>query len=130
MGRMPDYTITNLNDVEDVAAARGLSFGIVRFPREALGCEQTGVAHTQYFPGQRQPFGHRHTDAEEVYYVISGSGRVKLDGGVHDLRAKDLLRVAPHVMRSFEGGPDGLELLAFGARHAGDGEVVQGYWEQ
>jgi mannose-6-phosphate isomerase-like protein (cupin superfamily) len=127
---MSDYTITNLNDVEDSAAAAGLSFGVVRFPREALGCQQTGLAHQLYFPGRRQSFGHRHTEAEEVYYVIAGSGRVKLDDGVHDLKAQDLLRVAPQVMRSFEAGPDGLEMLVFGARHAGDGEVVQGYWDQ
>lgn len=130
MGSMSDYTITNLTDVEDSAAAAGLAFGIVRFPREALGCAQTGVAHQLYFPGRRQSFGHRHADAEEVYYVIAGSGHVKLDDGVHDLRAQDLLRLAPHVTRSFEAGPDGLELLVFGAHHAGDGELVQDYWEQ
>jgi mannose-6-phosphate isomerase-like protein (cupin superfamily) len=130
MARMSDYTITNLSDVEDSAAAAGLSFGIVRFPRKALGCERTGFAHQLYFPGRRQSFGHRHADAEEVYYVIAGSGAVKLDDGVHELRAQDLIRLAPHVTRSFEAAPGGLELLVFGARHEGDGEVVPGYWEQ
>jgi mannose-6-phosphate isomerase-like protein (cupin superfamily) len=130
MRAMSDYTITNLSEIEDSAAPMGLTFGIVRFPREALGCERTGLAHQLYHPSRRQSFGHRHDDAEEVYYVIAGSGHVKLDDEVRDLRAQDLLRIAPRVMRSFEAGPDGLELLVFGARHSGDGEVVQDFWDQ
>ena len=126
---MSDYTITNLDDVEDAAAKRGLDFGVVRFPRLAVDAQETGFSHQQIFPGARQSFGHRHDKAEEVYFVISGAGSVKLDDGVHDLKAHDILRVAPHAMRSFAAGPDGLELLAFGAHHEHDGELVQGYWD-
>jgi hypothetical protein len=33
------------------------------------------------------------------------------------------------VTRAFEAGEDGLELLVFGPRHQGDGEVVHGdFW--
>jgi mannose-6-phosphate isomerase-like protein (cupin superfamily) len=76
----------------------------------------------------RQPFGHRHDKAEEVYVVIAGSGRVKLDDEIVDIAGRDAVRVAPGVMRAFEAGSDGMELLAFGAHHDGDGEVVQGWW--
>jgi len=127
---MSDYTITNLEEVEDTAAKHGLGFGVVRFPRTAVGAEHTGFAHQQLFPGARQSFGHRHRAAEEVYMVLSGSGAVKMDDGVHPLRAHDIVRVAPHVTRSFEAGPEGMELLAFGPHLDGDGELVQGYWEQ
>jgi mannose-6-phosphate isomerase-like protein (cupin superfamily) len=126
---MTDYTITNLEDVQDAAAAGGLDFGVVRFPRAAVGAERTGFVHQQIFPGAHQSFGHRHDQAEEVYFVISGSGRVKLDDGVHDLKAHDIVRVAPSVTRAFAAGPDGLELIGFGAHHENDGELVQGYWE-
>jgi mannose-6-phosphate isomerase-like protein (cupin superfamily) len=127
--RISDYTITNLDQVEDSATKRGLEFGSARFPREDVGAERTGFAHIALLPGRQQTFGHRHKDAEEVYFVISGSGAIKLDDGVHELRAHDIVRLAPAVTRSLRAGPDGMEVLAFGARHAGDGELVDGYWE-
>ena len=40
----------------------------------------------------------------------------------------DAIRVAPGVIRAFEGGPEGIELLAFGPRHDGDGELIQDWW--
>ncbi len=126
---MSDYTITNLDDVEDAAAKGGLDFGVVRFPRTSVGAQRTGFAHQRIHPGSRQPFGHRHHQAEEIYFVISGSGEVKLDGEVHGLRARDMVRIAPAVMRAFAAGPDGLELLVFGDHHENDGEMVQGYWD-
>jgi len=66
--------------------------------------------------------------AEEVYIVIGGSGRLKLDDEVIAVEALDAIRVAPGVVRAFESGPDGLEVLAVGARHDGDGELIQGWW--
>jgi mannose-6-phosphate isomerase-like protein (cupin superfamily) len=126
---MSDYTITNLDAVDDSASARGLDFGSARFPRELVGAERTGFAHITLLPGREQPFGHRHEQAEEVYFVISGSGEIKLDDGIHALRSQDIVRLAPTVTRSLRGGPDGMEVLAFGARVAGDGELVDGFWE-
>ncbi len=126
---MSDYTIINLEDVPDSAPGHGLTFGEVRFPRELAGAQRTGFAHQRIFPGAEQSFGHRHGEAEEVYYVVSGSGRAKLDGEIRELRAHDIVRLAPPVMRSFAAGPDGMELLVFGARTGGDGEMVAGYWD-
>ena len=127
---MSDYTITNLDDVPDAAAGAGIDFAVVRFPRGSVEAEQTGFAHQQIFPGARQSFGHRHENAEEVCLVLSGSGAVKLDDGVHELRTRDIVRLAPHVTRSFSAGPDGLELLIFGPHHPSDGELIQDYWER
>lgn len=76
----------------------------------------------------RSPFVHRHADAEEVYVILSGSGRIKLDDQVTDVRPLDSIRVAPAVARAFEAGPEGLEFLAFGPHHPGDGEPVEGPW--
>lgn len=123
------YTKTNLHDVRDSAAENG--FGEhqeARFPREDLGAEQTGMNHLRVKPGQREPFAHRHREAEEIYFVLAGSGRVKLDQELVGLQTHDAVRVAPGTTRSFEAGPDGLEVLIFGPRVEGDAEVVADFW--
>jgi mannose-6-phosphate isomerase-like protein (cupin superfamily) len=123
------FTHRHLSDVEDSAPGFGMSdTQEARFAHGALDCEQVGFSHHRVKAGKRQAFGHKHEEAEEVYVVISGSGRVKLDDEVIDLTRLDAVRVAPQVMRQFEGGPDGLELLAFGQRRKGDGEIVPGWW--
>lgn len=125
----PPYTLLKLTDAEDMAAKHGQSeMGEVRFPTGDLALEQTGLSHHKLRPDARQAFGHRHEDAEEVYVVLSGSGRVKLDDEIAELTERDALRIAPEVTRCFEAGPDGLEMLAFGARHEGDGEIIPGWW--
>lgn len=123
------HTIISLDDVEDSAPKFGFE-GVheARFARGALEAERTGVSFFRVQPGQRQPFGHRHDDAEEVYVVIAGSGRVKLDDHIHEVKALDAIRVSPKTMRCFEAGPDGLQYLAMGQHHPGDGEIVQGWW--
>lgn len=119
------YTIKNLRDVEDSAPKFG--FGErqeAHFANEALEAQSTGCSYHVVKPGKRQGFAHRHDAAEEVYVVIGGSGRMNLDGEIVDLARLDAVRVAPPVARAFEAGPEGLELLAFGPRHEGDGELI------
>jgi mannose-6-phosphate isomerase-like protein (cupin superfamily) len=123
------YTLRNLADVEDAAPAMGMPDGHeMRFAQAALDAERTGLTHHRLAPGCRQGVGHRHDRAEEVYVVLAGAGRVKLDDEVVAIGPGDAVRVAPPVMRSFEAGPDGLELLAVGMHHEADGEVVPGWW--
>jgi mannose-6-phosphate isomerase-like protein (cupin superfamily) len=126
-----DYTIKNLRDLEDVAAGAGLSeHQEARFAYEELDLETMGVSLQLVKPGKRHAFAHRHEEAEEVYVVLLGTGRVKLDDEVVDLRPLDAIRVGPSVTRAFEAGPEGLELLVFGPRHKGDAEIVQDLsWE-
>ncbi|MDO9408062.1 cupin domain-containing protein [Patulibacter sp.] len=123
------FTHLSLDDVEDVAPRFG--FGErwqARAAREPLDMERTGAMLLRLPAGGRSPFTHRHVEAEEVYVVLEGSGRAKLEGEIVELARRDAVRVAPGTARAFEAGPDGLELLAFGARHAGDGEAVADPW--
>lgn len=124
------YTIKNLRDVDD--SAPGFGFGELqeaRFANDDLDTEATGLAFHRVKPGKRQGFAHRHDEAEEVYVILSGSGRVKLDDAIEGIQAMDAIRVAPNVARAFEAGDEGLELLAFGPRHKGDGEILDGdFW--
>jgi mannose-6-phosphate isomerase-like protein (cupin superfamily) len=128
---MTDYTITNVRESEDLAAKHGLSeFQEARFPREQLGAETTGFIHLVLHPGKRQPFAHRHREAEEIYVVLSGSGRMKLDDELIEVKPLDAVRIGPSVTRMLEAGPDGLELLGFGPHYADDAEVVRDFWEE
>ncbi len=129
---MPDdYTVKNLTEVEDGAPGVGLGdFQQSRFAQDALGAEQTGFTHHRINPGTRVPFAHLHREAEEVYVVLSGWGRVKIGDDVVDIGLRDAIRIAPGVARGWEAGPDGLELLAFGPQVEGDAEVVDDFWPQ
>jgi len=123
------HTRIRLTEVKDSAPEFGHSGDQeARFATGDLEAEQTGVSHHRLKPGKRQAFGHRHEEAEEVYVVLSGSGRVKLDDEILEVERLDAIRVAPGVIRAFEGGPEGIELLAFGPRHDGDGELIQDWW--
>ncbi len=123
------YAMKNLREVEDSALKHGLSnTQEARFPREVLGADQTGVNYLIIKPGQREAFAHRHREAEEIYVVLAGSGRVKLDDELVDLTQLDAVRVSSGTVRSFQAGPEGLEVLIFGPRVEGDGEVVPDFW--
>lgn len=123
------YTHVNLADVDDSAPAFG--FGEVqeaRFATRQLQAERTGISYHRLKPGRRSAFGHRHDEAEEVYVILAGSGRIKLDHAILDVRQLDAIRIAPRVTRALEAGESGLEWLAVGPRHEGDGELRYDWW--
>ena len=126
---MPGFSIANLKEIEDSAAGRGPDIE-ARFARKHLGSEHLGVSYFRYAPQYRSPIGHRHREQEEAYVVVGGSGRVRLDDEIVELAQWDVIRVAPGVIRSFEGGPEGLELIAIGSDRpeGGDGEMVPDHW--
>jgi mannose-6-phosphate isomerase-like protein (cupin superfamily) len=121
---MSDYTIVNLLELEDTVQGRlpGLEG---RFGRKHLGSRDLGVSLWQYAPNLRNPVAHRHREQEEAYVVVAGSGRVRLDDEIRDVRQWDVIRLAPGVLRGFESGPDGLELIAIGGPRPEGGDGVQ-----
>jgi mannose-6-phosphate isomerase-like protein (cupin superfamily) len=129
---MPNpFTHTKLTDVKDSAPEFGMEdVQEARFAKGDLDAEKTGVSHHRLKPGKRTPFGHKHEAAEEVYVVISGSGLMKLDDEIIEVETLDAIRVSPEVIRAFEAGDDGIEVLAVGARHDGDGEIIPGWWSE
>src|ERR1700693_4074067 len=128
---MPDFTLKNLKEVDDALAGRDADVE-ARFARKHLDSEHLGVSYFRYGRGYRSPVGHRHREQEEAYVVMGGSGRVRLDDQIVELKAWDVLRVAPPVVRSCESGPEGLELIAIGndRPEGGDGEMVEGHWQE
>ena len=125
---MPNWTRKNFNAVRDVSPPDGAIEW--RFARAALGSPELGVSRFTYEPGARMPWGHRHREQEELYVVVAGSGRAKLDDEVIELEAWDALRVAPEVIRSFEAGPDGLDVICIGGRKPDgpDSERFPDFW--
>ena len=123
------YTQTNLDEIEDSAPKFGLGeTQEARFANRALGTDEAGLSYHRLMPGKRSAFAHKHEAAEEVYVVLAGSGRMKLDDDIIALKPLDAVRVAPKVTRAFEAGDEGLAWLACGAQHAGDGEIIKDWW--
>jgi mannose-6-phosphate isomerase-like protein (cupin superfamily) len=116
------YSLTNLrDDPEDLGSnfdgAPDLEF---RAATKLLGLEQSGLTFQSVPPDYRFPYGHTHAVQEEVYVVVGGGGRMAVDDEVIELRQWDAVRVPPGSWRSYEAGPEGLELLVIGAPHLGE----------
>jgi quercetin dioxygenase-like cupin family protein len=126
---MASYTIKNMMDIDDATPADMPQIE-GRFARSHIDSRELGVSYFRYGPGFRSPMGHSHREQEEVYVVMSGAGRVKLDDEVRDVQQWDVIRVAPEVVRAFEAAADGLELIAVGSARPqdGDGVPVPGWW--
>ena len=125
---MADWTKRNFEDMPDRSPAEVPMRWL--FSRNEVHSEQLGVSRFSYEPHARMPFGHRHGVQEEVYVVVAGSGRAKLEDEIVELSAWDVLRVAPQVIRAFEAGPDGMELLCVGGTRpeGGDHERFEDFW--
>ena len=129
------YTRVNLRrDPEDVGprfdGSPDLEFRAATRP---LALEHSGLTYQRIPPGYRFPYGHTHETQEEVYVVVRGSGRMKLDDEVIELEEWDAVRVPPGTWRGYEAGPDGLELIVSGAPNLGEnprGDVdgQRGWW--
>jgi mannose-6-phosphate isomerase-like protein (cupin superfamily) len=128
------YTKLSLKrDVEDQALSYGLSPNLeFRFVGTGLDAHESGLSYLRVAPGFRLPFGHSHERQEEIYVLVSGSARVKLDDDLVELEPWDCLRIAPETVRNVEAGPEGAELLLFAAPRAGSDDVtmLQGWWQE
>jgi mannose-6-phosphate isomerase-like protein (cupin superfamily) len=127
-----DYTLLNLKtDVDDQAPRFGYSPNLEsRFARKPLELEQSGLSYFRIAPDFRVPFGHRHAEQEEVYLVLSGSARVKVEDEVVELGPLDAVRVRATAAHGMEAGLEGAEIIAFGAPNTDnkDIEMLEGFW--
>jgi mannose-6-phosphate isomerase-like protein (cupin superfamily) len=116
------FTLRNIKeDLEDIGSkfdgAPDLEF---RAATAALELEKSGLSYQRVPAGYRFPYGHTHKTQEEVYVVLRGSGRMKVDNEVVELKEWDAVRVPPGAWRGYEAGPDGLEILVIGAPNLGE----------
>jgi mannose-6-phosphate isomerase-like protein (cupin superfamily) len=116
------FTLRNIKeDLEDIGSVfdgpPGLEF---RAATKPLELEKAALSYQCIPPGYRFPYGHSHETQEEVYVVVRGSGRMKLDEEIVELREWDAVRVPAGTWRGYEAGPEGLEMLVVGAPNLGD----------
>jgi mannose-6-phosphate isomerase-like protein (cupin superfamily) len=124
------FTLTNIRaDLEDLGSkfdgSPDLEF---RAATAALELKESALSYQRIPAGYRFPYGHTHKTQEEVYVVVRGSGRMKVDDEIIELKEWDAVRVPPGAWRGYEAGPEGLEILVIGAPNLGDAprEDVEG----
>ncbi|HEY1540740.1 MAG TPA: hypothetical protein VGF63_15160 [Solirubrobacteraceae bacterium] len=123
------HTTTNLDDIKDLAPEHGMGeIGEARFARTALGAEKIGLANYRMNAGRRLGFGHRHGEVEEIYLILAGSGRFKIEDEIIEVGARDVVYCPPSAMREWEAGPDGMEIVAFGGHAEGEAEMQKDWW--
>jgi mannose-6-phosphate isomerase-like protein (cupin superfamily) len=127
---MSDYSIVNLKEIDDSAGDNASNLE-AHFGRKYIDSEHLGVSHFQYKAGFRPTMGHSHREQEEIYVVVNGSGRIKLNDEIVELKPWDAVRVAPATIRAIEAGPDGIEFIAVGDDRPEGGDGVrseEGWW--
>ena len=124
------YTKKHLWDVENQAPRFDMPTEMeARFARSALEGKTLGMTLMKLAPNFRIPFGHKHEHQEEVYVVVRGSARIKVDDEIVELGEWDAIRFDDNTMRNMEAGPDGVEYLAFGAGDDPlDADMAPGWW--
>jgi quercetin dioxygenase-like cupin family protein len=131
---MASYTVQNLKEVENQGVKFGLDEGDIEFrsAKVPLECEHCGVSYLKLGPGWRIPWGHTHKTQEEIYILVNGQGRMKIDEEIVELQPFTAVRIAKEAMRGYEAGPDGAELIVIGAPRTGSGDanVEQGWWSE
>jgi mannose-6-phosphate isomerase-like protein (cupin superfamily) len=122
----------NLWEVQNQAPKFGMPEEMeARFARTALGGETLGLSLMKLAPGFRIPFGHKHAGQEEVYVIVRGSARIKVEDEIVELGEWDAIRFDKDTMRNVEAGPEGVEYLAFGAGDdPRDAEMVAAWWSE
>jgi mannose-6-phosphate isomerase-like protein (cupin superfamily) len=125
---MANYTVKNIKELENMAERFGIEGMEARFARSALELEKFGFSVQALVPNYRQGFGHVHARQEEAYVVLRGTGRIKVDDDIVDLKEWDAIRVPAGATRQLEAGPDGMQILAIGAPEGGDAEMIEGWW--
>ena len=129
---MAGYTVQNLKEIENQGVKFGLDENNIQFrmAKDPLECEHCGISYLRLGPGWRAPWGHSHKTQEEIYILVNGSARMKVEDDLIEMKPFTAVRVSKDAMRGYEGGPDGADLIVVGAPKTGSGDAdnVQDWW--
>lgn len=110
-------TLAHWDDVEKTRRDFGTVRGLWTYLGEAAGSRTVGVRRIELAHGEISTPAHVHADDEEIFFVLAGSGLSWQDGETYDVGAGDcIVHVARGKAHTLRGGPDGLDVLAFGSR--------------
>jgi mannose-6-phosphate isomerase-like protein (cupin superfamily) len=88
----------------------------VRKTRRALGAQAFGFNYFALPPNQEgREHNHEDSNQEEVYFVVKGSGTMRIADDEIELKPGRFVRVDATATRLPIAGPEGLEFVAFGA---------------
>jgi hypothetical protein len=106
------YSMVHVDEIE--AAGPG---GAVRFVRRELGVEAFGINWFEIPPNSEgKEHDEEDTRQEEVTVIIRGSGVYRVDGEEIPVRVGTFMRFDPETTRIPVAGPEGLTIIAVGAR--------------
>lgn len=128
---MKSFTKINLRDVEDSAPKYGHQDNHeARFPSKLLELQHSGLSLQKLKPHKRSLFGHAHKVQEEILVILDGTGEMKLNDEIIELKKWDIVRIAPGTMQAMKAGNEGIEFIIFGAPKTDekDWEMVPGWW--
>ena len=109
--------ITHWDDVEKRRIERGQMAGTWSNLGTPAGSYRCGVSRIELGSGEMPTPAHVHGDAEEIFYVLSGSGLTWMDEKAYEIRSGDcIVYKSTHEAHTIRAGDDGLDVLAFGAR--------------
>jgi uncharacterized cupin superfamily protein len=109
--------IAHWDDVEKVRRERGQMAATWSALGAAAGSWRTGASRIELAPGEQPTPPHVHGEAEEIFYVLAGSGLTLLDDDAYEIRAGDCIVYRnTHEAHTIRAGDDGLDVIAFGAR--------------
>ena len=106
------YSMVDVDEIEGEGPG-----GAVRFVRRRLGVEAFGINWFEIPPGME---GREHdesgTQQEEVNVIVRGSGVYRVEGEEVPVKVGTFMRFDPGTTRVPVAGPDGMTMIAVGAR--------------
>jgi uncharacterized cupin superfamily protein len=108
--------IANWDDVPSERLEKGHICATWTDLGEAAGSVRVGVNRIRIEPGRWSTPAHAELDAEEIFYVLAGSGISLQNGEAYGVGPGDCIVHRLADVHTLRAGEDGLDVLAFGER--------------
>jgi uncharacterized cupin superfamily protein len=118
-------SVAHWDDVDPEVEEVGHLAGRWRDLGSAAGSVTVGVQRIEILAGKWSTPAHVELGEEEIFFVLRGSGLSWQDGETFEVASHDcLVHFVEEATHTLNAGPDGLDVLAFGMRHAVGGTYL------